>query len=345
MYKGGFKGVLLTGPETEKHPNRDIFYLDITEDDDNDGVSAHISHHQTMNLPKGMRSTVPVNGLVCWYNGIHSIIYNVATRETMVLPVSVWDSEFCDYYLGYHPSDNIYKVLKTCPVYNRQSRDFRHYTNSEILTVGVDSSWRSIDPVPCHLRTFAYCKNGVLHWADQGKTEGHLLSFDLDQEKFQFFDIPFRWLSYSWLFGPNAVLASWYLRQPGTGYRKVTVLLYFEDLHHIRKGGQNSSIGPWTKHEIDASISEELQSFRPVSTLSNGKVIFIHNSAWAWNSLVPFYIYDQTERELKKCFISESNSSSVAAEHIVDTSRFENAFYYEENIIPLSYLGSGYCSQ
>ncbi|CAI9117621.1 OLC1v1019036C1 [Oldenlandia corymbosa var. corymbosa] len=346
-YQGGFKGLLLTGHESREYTNRDFYYLMLMDGDNDGGLSAFISNHHTMDLPlvRGTRSTGPVNGLVCLYHGEFSCLYNIATRESLVLPVPMLRFNSCEYYLGFDPSNKLYKVLKTSPIYRRGlGLSFLHNLDSEILTIGVDWSWRRIDPAPWELRSLGYCKDGVLYWDEEGtrtmKTGRHLLSFDLAREKFELVDKPEEKVYCALLSGPKIALVSYY--RPPIHTKLITLLCYNDD-HLVGNGKQASlSMGNWTKHEFDASTSEELSSFRAVSTLPNGNVILIHKFAWRWNSLVPvpFYIYHQTKMELKKCFISQCPSPSIVQRHIDDRHRFFNASYYEENITRLRSLGS-----
>ncbi|CAI9117622.1 OLC1v1019037C1 [Oldenlandia corymbosa var. corymbosa] len=288
-YQGGFKGLLLTN------------FIGIRD--------------------KRMDSTQPVNGLICFYDGNRSCIYNIATRETMSLPDSTSNCARCDYLLGFDPFHNVYKVFKVC-----------RSLKIEILTVGVDLSWRSIDPAPWYSDSTVCYANGCLYWCcyeNEGETREHLLCFNLVQEKFQFIEKPHKsYAKYGWFPGsnPNLMSCSWPLDEYGYRSRKVRNLCDYNN-------------DAWTKHEI---LNYPLgRLYRPMSTLPNGKIVFIERSTSGWKFPMPFYTYDRNNREFKKCLMSDCpSSSSIASQHILDL--YLEAMYYEENITPLSCLGSSH---
>lgn len=101
-YRGGFKGVLIAKPDRWGLAfNEDFFYLKILDDDDDYGdAQKPIFHHNAVNHGgKKLVSTAPANGLVCFYFGNHSYLYNIATRESLVLPLSINDSGSCSYHI------------------------------------------------------------------------------------------------------------------------------------------------------------------------------------------------------------------------------------------------------
>ncbi|CAI9118277.1 OLC1v1019820C1 [Oldenlandia corymbosa var. corymbosa] len=359
-YQGGFKGLLLNLSHGEGYMKYTFFHLNISSIE-NDNV-ARISGFHTVNMRR-MNRMSPVNGLVCFYHGKYSCIYNIATREKMDLPVSINDSEKCDYHLGFDPVNKLYKVLKTCPVYDRfhgykrvacssvvankrgACSSFVANLNSEILTLGVDISWRTIDPAPWELRNSAYCgSNGGLYWDAQRLlgTERRFLHFDLVDEIFAFIHKPHPRIRFRWLFGPNPTLVSkhWV---GGHMFPEKSLNLFFHNNNHPPIGAT------WTRHEIQGVVQSSSSSgggYEAVTTLPTGEVIFMNTDSSTWKFPVPFYVYDPTTRELKECFLGDCPSSSASQQRFLDIVErsqksilLVEALYYEENIISLSCLG------
>ncbi|CAI9098620.1 OLC1v1035299C1 [Oldenlandia corymbosa var. corymbosa] len=349
-YGGGFKGLLVTRSHHDIYQNHDFFYMNLSPEghhnNEDVGVSSHISEFHTLNLGQPMKSKAPVNGLVCFYHGKNSCIYNIATRETMYLPVSNCDLDICDYHLGYDPFNRVYKVLKTCTL-NGGRGDcprprHKHILNCEILTIGVDSSWRSIDPAPWELSSSAYCGNGGLYWdSNFSRSIGvsQFICFDLVQENFKFITKPRMIGTFRWLFGPKPAVERcsnvFYNNHEGDhpmgpwidnelrSYKRATN--FFEDIHNLSS---------WTEHNI------RVPEGKAVTTLPNGDVIFLKSYPSNWKFPMPFYVYERTSRELKKRFIADCPSSSIAQECLLNLTEPVVALYYEENITPLGCLGS-----
>ncbi|KAL2496738.1 putative F-box protein [Forsythia ovata] len=60
----------------------------------------------------------------------------------------------------------------------------------EILTLGIDSSWRIIPPATLDLKTQSICIDGVLYWGRDSHPKYTVVSLDLMKEKFRSKPIP-----------------------------------------------------------------------------------------------------------------------------------------------------------
>ncbi|CAI9088375.1 OLC1v1022684C1 [Oldenlandia corymbosa var. corymbosa] len=119
-----------------------------------------------------------VKGLVCFYRGQDCWMYNITTREMVQLPPPI-STHAHDHHVVFHFGFDLvnkrYKLLRTCP----------SCPHVEILTIGVDSCWRTIvgalSPQDIGTRGASYL-GGCLCWMDNlGK---QLTCFPLAHEKF-----------------------------------------------------------------------------------------------------------------------------------------------------------------
>ncbi|CAI9089501.1 OLC1v1024088C1 [Oldenlandia corymbosa var. corymbosa] len=104
------------------------------------------------------------------------------------LPASTNHYEECDeknpadkYYIGFDPVSERYKLLKIFP------------GHVEILTIGVDSSWRTVNSHPPKGMTLysASCLSGILCWDCYVDRVGEqIMAFHLAQEKFIHIPVP-----------------------------------------------------------------------------------------------------------------------------------------------------------
>ncbi|CAI9105749.1 OLC1v1004750C1 [Oldenlandia corymbosa var. corymbosa] len=287
-YRGGFKGLLLSNLShilsSSNDTSIEFFYLNYLEGD----VPTNIIHHYSIPTEGKIKPTKLVNGLICLYSGENSWMYNVATREKMSLPDSGYDYEEV-YHLGFDPSNRVYKLLKTgfC----------------RILTIGVDSSWRSI-----------------IDLAPMVASDLRLL-----------------------LFGPNVELAKWECLPDSGQVRMQFFNHHIGNGKPAGKvslsGGtwREHEVNP----PIEEGPREMAEFFNlnPLGILPDGKVTFLDDIAHFWQFPVPFYLYDKTKRELQKRFISDCPSSPIAQKRIVEVTEDVVLWYYEENILPLSCLG------
>ncbi|XP_027082784.1 putative F-box protein At1g32420 [Coffea arabica] len=332
-YRRGFRGLILSDPYFERlAPTKDFFYVSL------DG--GQISHHLAVEHDGGrsLGYTEIVNGLVCFYYGNYSCLYNVATRESMELPRSEYGHSSATYHLGFDPVDKLYKLLKICPVYSDDDydgEDLREATwlcnldYSEILTIGTDASWRRIAPAPREIVERAVCLDGALYWLENriknvGGFDGFLIAFHLAQEKFEFVPTPGRRLPY---------------RLPYFGTRLSAITSYPQDGVIYSHGD-----GGWrVEHRFDMP-QEPDHEFCAVGILPDGKVV-IYESTGLLYFPAPFYLYDQVEKKLTRIVICRSPSSSSLEQRSKLLFRDDICgylSYYEENIIPLSYFATPY---
>ncbi|CAI9105752.1 OLC1v1004753C1 [Oldenlandia corymbosa var. corymbosa] len=349
-YRGGFKGLLLTNIRylsQYSDVDVDFFYLNLLE---GEGMLTNMFHQYTLHRGGKKRFTGVVNGLVCYYCGKYSWIYNIATRESMQLPDSTHDSIAWFYHLGFDPSKQTYKLIKTCydrrelEKFQKDGRDvFPSRIKSEIFTIGVDSSWRSIDHAPWVVYNTGLCIDGVLYWTDpEICSRGQLLCFDLAREEFRFVFHPQESLVHRlrllW-FGPNVALSASKILPDSN---QATVLYLHNDGTASQDGGMQDS---WKEHIVylpqvlKPGEPEQYALYTPMGILPGGEVIFMNRIKINWEFPAVLYLYDPTKREVKKRYMW-SCPSSIAQQHKVDISDYVYLWHYEENIMPLNCLGS-----
>ncbi|KAL3515699.1 hypothetical protein ACH5RR_022601 [Cinchona calisaya] len=340
-YRCGFRGILVCDPfDTPRlSPAKNFFYISF------DGL---ISHHVTVEHGRRMGSTDVVNGLVCFFYANYSCLYNIATRQSMDLPLSVYEGASAGYHLGFDPVNKLYKLLKTCAIYDKyldggeldgeiDCVNMVTNLNCEILTIGVDKSWRSIDPPPWEIIHRSLCINGALYWAvSREKPDGfsdHLIAFHLSEEKFQF-GIPKP-------DEPNGERRHY--RMPQFAPK----LALFTSSAEIRNGTtyidswiicNSDGDGDWeADHNFDIPASNyDHYNFIPGGVLPDGKVVIwdTYGTMSGMDFLIPFYLYDPVEKKLTKMVIRKcrsKSSSKIFRQHYI--TGFLS--YHEENIISL----------
>ncbi|KAI8541133.1 hypothetical protein RHMOL_Rhmol08G0038800 [Rhododendron molle] len=99
---------------------------------------------------RGDGVTEVVNGLFCMYTDCRARICNVSTGEIMELPSPPPKKhksfKHCKCHLGFDLARNQYKLLKVCS-FQRMNDCVRCISECEILTLGKDAAWRSIQLV------------------------------------------------------------------------------------------------------------------------------------------------------------------------------------------------------
>ncbi|CAN0927373.1 Putative F-box protein At4g38870 [Linum grandiflorum] len=131
-----------------------------------------------------------VRGLLCFANlaNFDVMIYNVSTRQAITpwirSSVSLEKLPFKEpvYEFGFDPDTGDHKVI--CVWHHPPA------ACCEVLTIGVDASWRIIDALPkCQFddRDCTYA-NGSVYW--RTSPYGSLLEFDMGSEKFRTIRIP-----------------------------------------------------------------------------------------------------------------------------------------------------------
>ncbi|KAL3515817.1 hypothetical protein ACH5RR_022719 [Cinchona calisaya] len=334
-YRGGFKGLLIQEPGNyiqRFSPTENFFYINLLDDDGPDDRSnKQISLHHTLEHGNGhsLDSTRVVNGLVCYYCGNYSCLYNIATRERIDLPLSQYEYNLSRYHLGYDPINKMYKLLKICPpVYDSEALLIRNF-DCEILTLGIDESWRNIESPPCEILKNSICFDGVLYWMEPENN----IAFDLAREKFGFFTTPGKdYIGYLPQFGPSLATLGGTILKTDMNSGKMTCFGVMN-----RYDGKN---GGWQKeHSFILQLKDEFddcEGFRfPLGMLPDGKVVVICEGTQFWNFQSPLYLYDQVEKKLTRFVIRSSSSRS---DELIFQGCMSSMTYHEENIIPLNCL-------
>lgn len=326
VFRGGFRGLLISEPYFwKKASRREFYYLSLSG-----GRVKYLSHHLTLDHGrKKMGCTDVVNGLLCFYYSNYSFLYNIATRECRRLPLSTYEADSCSYHLGFDPVSKLFKLLKICPIYNHYNDDeeypeeeseFVRNLKCEILTLGIDSSWRTIISAPEEIKSRSVCLNGNLYWNESDGTsnsDNHFIAFHLGEEKFQLIPSPEPEPYCLMEFGPGLALVSGRCYP----YSNEAVICY----------GHGGESVVWTEQKFVHPRSRRREN-RPVGVLPDGKVVVIDDEEI--NRLSKFYIYDPSEGNLEKYIIWRSFSSSFSKREGISGYRS----YHEENIISLSCL-------
>jgi F-box interacting protein len=283
---------------------RNFFYLVL------DGNRGQLSLQSS--LDNDMGTTGAVNGLICFYQGNDSSLYNIATHEIVKLPSSKYCGDFITYHFGFDPINNLYKILKVCPLYEKIDLEniFIRNLEYEILTLGVDSFWKNIDPPREEIESQGICINGVLHWMEI--EVGPIIAFRLEDEKFQV--IP----PYSLDFVlPHFGITS--LFQYGCFIDKY----YWLRISHYKSE-------KWTKEQnfkiFKAVFGTNMDA---VGMLPDGRLLIVSHG-WT-TSPMQFHVLDETNAALEEINVMRPSNCPRP-------SSSERIFYYEENISPLRFI-------
>ncbi|XP_059654761.1 putative F-box protein At4g38870 [Cornus florida] len=160
------------------------------------------SVHHILNLPRTyFRNPQYHNGLIC----IDNYISNPSTRECIIIPPPLRSktkasfeesSKELDpqYFLGFDPSSNKYKVLYRHAIitklHNRREIMFEY--EYKILTFGTNS-WRDIDcSISCHRGIISRSCSiaGFIYFIHSNSDEYVLEAFEVGQEKFSVVSLP-----------------------------------------------------------------------------------------------------------------------------------------------------------
>ncbi|CAI9765365.1 unnamed protein product [Fraxinus pennsylvanica] len=266
-------------------------------------------HHQASILLTDYDVTQAINGLVCLYDNTNNRIFlcNIYTRENLELPSLRFDTRRAKYYFGYDPIKDLYKLLKVCSdkvgdifTLGIDTPMFRGGYPCEILTLGIDSSWRIVPPATLDLKTQSICIDGVLYWGRDGHPNYAVVAFDLMKEKFRVEPIPdymaetIKWNRFNVMgLGGRLTLA------------QVEACL-FDDGKLILWEFDDDQVG-WTKHivELPTELSEEGCRF-PVGSLPTGELLL---ADYRLNSPMTVYSYDRAEGKFEKFLMAEFPSS------------------------------------
>ncbi|CAA2965402.1 putative F-box protein At1g32420 [Olea europaea var. sylvestris] len=266
-------------------------------------------HHQASISLAEHDMTQAINGLVCIYDNTDNLIFlcNIFTRENLELPSPRLDTRRAKYYFGYDPIKDLYKLLKICSdevgdilTLGIDTPIFRDGYPCEILTLGVDSSWRVIPPATLDLKTQSICIDGVLYWGRDCHPNYSVVAFDLMEEEFRVEPIPDymtetnKWNRFNVMeLGGRLTLA------------QVEACL-FDDGKLILWEFHDHQVG-WTKHivELPTELSEEGCRF-PVGSLPTGELLL---ADYRLKSPMSVYSYDREKGKFEKFLMAEFPSS------------------------------------
>lgn len=278
--------------------------------------------------------TKVVNGLVCAYGSNGAMVCNICTRETVWLPeiCGFPNSTYEDYYLGYHPDNGLYKLLKISKSNFEQE--------AHVLTLGCDSSWRKLaigldgsDRFPAK----SFLCNGVLYWALYGLVERlGLNSFDLKTEKFQFIGPPnepiFSHRDYRWTLaqfrGQLALLLHRFSKLvPDEGF-VIRTLDNFDD-----QGGSS-----WSKHVLPCPPGIQgaaRLSMAPIGNLPTGQILLTDGRYWKdSNSFIPVYSYNDQEDKFERFIVGSVPREAIRTLRLT----FKISYFAEQNTVSLAVL-------
>ncbi|CAI9094094.1 OLC1v1029757C1 [Oldenlandia corymbosa var. corymbosa] len=339
-YCGGYRG-LLSGQPARFQPcnNRCLFYIGL------DGGTAtthqilpyYILEHE--NRDQMILYTDVVNGLLCFYQGKHSWLCNVATREMMQLPSSTDSSEENNflYHFGFDPINKHYKLLKTS------------LGSIEILTVGVDSYWRKVYSLPpVDISSQSACIGGVLCWIE--KYEPVLVAFHLAEEKFIPIPSPVEPAEIDFYFNEGMDIPYVRLMKFGSSIIVTKEIDAEEDSGEILRycrpdcdgHGSVESGGSWVdvltqlrQMDIAGSSLNTLQIPTAVGVLPNGKMLIYDQKITFPADL---YILDPVRRKQELIKVNASKELLDEYDCVCPIEIFGNCSYLEENILPLNYF-------
>ncbi|CAI9111940.1 OLC1v1012290C1 [Oldenlandia corymbosa var. corymbosa] len=315
----GYEGLLFIGP-SRSAPKHSFFHVNL----DNNPTELRL-HLTRDHGDKKMDRTNVVNGLVCFFNGSSSCLFNIATREITLLPPSTAELRTRGYYLGFDPVNRLYKLLRI----QIKARKL----GCEILSIGLDASWRPVDGPPKNIiEDKSVCYNGVLYWMETNlnKEPHYRVAFDLGREKFQILPSPpgeeRRPFSVG-RFGPSLTLMSWVGDYTVRGWNWEGFIS-----RCCNDGIGRDSGWVWAnEREFKISFSREyVPCLRGL--LPNGKALITDVRAGK-STPGPFYLFDPPKGEFETIQVhGTTESASVLFKNEADI------FYYKENIISLKSL-------
>ncbi|CAI9107543.1 OLC1v1006918C1 [Oldenlandia corymbosa var. corymbosa] len=282
---------------------------------DSESFDTHIVYHGHVHghaLKKACTNIV--DGLICFYRGEQSWLYNIATREMVKLPdLTFGECKEADhsgvYNLGYDPITKRYKLLNTSD------------NHAAILTIGVDSLWRNIPPsvtsIDMRIKRGA-CLDGNICWESRSASQNIIISFNLAQEKFIQIE-SFLVLGSLINFGPSLMVTR--CNQSSGGPDEI---LYYD---------YNNGI--WIKQPFMPPRTEPLEGVHIdefpciVGVFPNGKVLML--DCFGRSLIYQYYLFDLSKKEWKPIATSDSLARRCMS---------KPRFYFEENIISLAHLTS-----
>ncbi|XP_027111151.1 F-box only protein 8-like [Coffea arabica] len=287
----------------------------------------------SFDLFKGV--TKVVNGLVCAYGSIGAMVCSVGTREIVWLPeISGFrNSAYEDYYFGYHPGNEVYKLLKISKSNSKQE--------AHILTLGRDSSWRKLaiglDGSSERLPADSFLCNGVLYWVMHGLVERlGLISFDLKTEKFQFIEPPKHPIFSS--------RQSWWIPTKFRGRLALLVYGFWKNAEaecfsiYTLENCDDRGSSSWDRHAIPTP-----PEFRGagrfcaqlVGNLPTGQILLTDMHIWKHcDDFIPIYSYDDQRNEFEKFIVGSIPQETIRALGFT----FRLSYMAQENVVSLAVL-------
>ncbi|CAI9109105.1 OLC1v1008860C1 [Oldenlandia corymbosa var. corymbosa] len=234
-YRGGSRGFLLSDPNYLLDADNVSFYFLSLDDHGGGSVSGSLRHnsavdhrlkHSTRDLPrrpesaKARNMTNVVNGLVCFYNGRHTWLHNIATRESLKLRNAAYEDP-----------------RRLC----------------EILSIGEGSAWRNVDdPGQLGKRQYGAIRGNRARWSEEDGLlywpmsldpnvyrPFYVLTFDAVAERFRVISSP----------SPKS-RACYYYQQCLPNFGPVAIMFRFRGLDGLNQGSDHRKQG-FTTHLRD----------------------------------------------------------------------------------------------
>ncbi|KAL2492818.1 putative F-box protein [Abeliophyllum distichum] len=263
-------------------------------------LSDRTLHHQASVLLTEYSITQTINGLVCLYVNTDNIIFlcNIFTHEILKLPSPRFDTRRAKYYFGYDLNNDLYKLLKI------SSERVHDIYPCEILTLGIDSSWRIIPPATLDLKTQSICIDGVLYWGRNGHPKYMVVSFDLMKERFLVKPIP------DYMTETNQWNRFHVIELGGRLALVQVEACLFNDGKLILWEFDDDQVGEmemWTKHivELPTELCEQGCRF-PVGSLPMGELLL---ADYRIKSPMTVYSYDRAKGKFEKFLMAKFPSS------------------------------------
>ncbi|KAL3498127.1 hypothetical protein ACH5RR_040859 [Cinchona calisaya] len=287
-----------------------------------------------------MDATKVVNGIACVFEHQRVFVCNVCTGEIMRLP----DPKTCcddnnSYHFGYDPVNDLYKLLKIDNVISGQDgmaatpAAYRY----SILTLGRDSSWRKLalkyfraNNEPMMFDAESLLMKGTLYWINKMPNQNAgMISFDLDQEKFQFVKPPLE-VNHSYLLNSSRLKLAQF-----RGRIAMLCTTGNPDCHIVVHMLEDNEGRLWSRHVIPFPSDHEFEGFASIGTstvgnLPTGQLLLADNirkflpiySNNSRESFLPVYAYDHEKNKLDKFVVGkppESRHTSVSLSFLVES--------------------------
>ncbi|CAN0852844.1 Putative F-box protein At1g32420 [Linum grandiflorum] len=192
--------IVLNGKQGKTSESFDFLFADMDCGEDH-VRGASIQNEWSVRLPSQYTQIKgPVRGLFCFVDKSEVLIYNFSTREIVtpwirskISGSREWEKPVCQF--GFDPDTGEHKVI-----FVWHASRAAPSTCFEVLTVGVDASWRTIDAGNVIPPQFLFVKssyvNGSIYWMSHNKIgqpvadDEFLVAFDIGPEKFRTIRIP-----------------------------------------------------------------------------------------------------------------------------------------------------------